>query len=129
LALVAAGGFQNDEAGAGRGEQLAELPVSSIRVGQVLSLPGGKDVKIERGLGNVDSDPGLVRAIHGDIPFLPMRARAAFGAAPAQATVRACFQRPAAILLCDGVLSTLTRSICRRPLRVWLRSHTRSREH
>jgi hypothetical protein len=94
-----------------------------------VSLPGGEEMDFERGFGDVDADSREVRAIHGDVPFLPMRARAAVGPLAAQATVRANIQRPAAIWLCDGVLSTEEQSICRRPLRVWLRSHTRSREH
>jgi hypothetical protein len=94
-----------------------------------LSPSGGKVVEIERGLGDVDADRNLVRAFHGGIPFLPMRARAAVKPAPAPATVRACFQRPATILLRDGVLSTRTRSIYRRFFRGWLRSQPRNRMH
>ena len=100
--------------------------MSCVRIGQVMFLPGGEKVQIERGLGDVDSDCNLVRAIPGAIPFLPMRARAPWGGATAQATVRACFQRPAATQLCDGVMSTQARSICRRLLRGWLRSQPRS---
>jgi hypothetical protein len=94
-----------------------------------LRLPGGKNVEIERGLGDVDTDRNLVRAIHGEFPFLPMRARAFLGSATAPATVRACFQRPAAIQLCDGVVSTQARSICRRFFRGWLRSQPRNHVH
>ena len=129
FALVAAGGFEDDETGGRIGEQLTELLVSCFGVGQVVGLPGGEEVEIERGLGDVDSDRNLVRAIHGEFPFLPMRARAAFGAATAQATVRVCFQRPATIQLRDGVVSTEARSICRRFFRGWLRSQPRNREH
>jgi hypothetical protein len=129
LSLVAARGFQDKAAIRGRGQQLLELLVSRGVIGQGVSLTGGEKVEIERGLGNVDPDPRQIRAIHGDVPFLPMRARAAFGAASAPATVRADFQRPATILLCDGVLSAEARTIYRRPFRGWLRSQPRSREH
>ena len=104
--FVAAGGLEDDETSVGTREELFELPISGFGVGQGLVLPGRKNVEIERGLGYVDSDGNLVRAIHGDVPFLPMRARACFEDATAQATVRAGFQRPTAILLLSGVLST-----------------------
>ena len=87
-------------------EELLKLFVSRFDVRQSVSLPGREKMEIERCLGHVDSDRNLVRAIHGDIPFLPMRARVAFKTATAQATVRACFQRPTAIQLLSGMLTT-----------------------
>jgi hypothetical protein len=106
FSFVAAGGFEDDETIGWTGEQLTELLMSGWRVGEGVGLPSGEEVEIERGFGDVDSDPNLVRAIHGGIPFLSMRARASLGGATAQATVRVNFQRPAAIQLCDGVFST-----------------------
>src|SRR6187402_3419840 len=94
------------------------LPLSRLKG---VSLAGGEEVEIERGLGDVDTDPREVRAIHGGVPFLPMRARGRQGLA-APATVRAGIQRSATIKLCDGVLSTEARTICRRFFRGWLRS-------
>jgi hypothetical protein len=92
-------------------------------------LACGEEVEIERRLGDVDADADQIRAVHGDVPFLPMRARGRFGNLAAQATVRASFQRPATIQLCDGVWSAEARSIYRRPLRGWLRSQPRSSTH
>jgi len=129
FAFVAARGFEHDETVSRTGEQLFELLMTRGGVGQAVVLLRGKEMKIERGLSDVDADRNLVRAIHGDVPFLPMRARAAVGPAPAPATVRARFQRPATIQLCDGVMSTEARSICRRFFRGWLRSQPRNREH
>ena len=129
LPLVAAGGFEDDAAARRLREERLELLMSGGVVGQGMSLTGGEEVEIERGFGNVDSDPSEVRAIHGVVPFLPMRARTTRGLATAPATVRAGFQSPAAIQLCDGVLSTESRSICRRFFRGWLRSQPRNREH
>jgi hypothetical protein len=60
-------------------------------------LTGGKEVEVERGLGHVDSDPSEVLAIHGGVPFLPMRARDRLTGLAAPATVRVRFQRPATI--------------------------------
>ena len=129
FALVAASGFEDDETGSRVREQIAKLLMTACGVGQTVRLSRGEEMEIERGLGDVDSDRNLVRAIHGDIPFLPMRARASFGDATAQATVRASIQRPAAIQLRDGVVSTEARSICRRFFRGWLRSQPRNRKH
>lgn len=106
LAFKAPGSFEDNETSGRAGEEFFQLFMSCFGVGQRLGLPSRKNVEIECGLGHVNSDRNLVRAIHGDIPFLPMRARAAIRPATAPATVRACFQRPAAIQLCDGVLST-----------------------
>jgi hypothetical protein len=92
-----------------------------------VSLTGGEEVEIERRLGHVDSDPSEIRAVHGDVPFLPMRARGRLVGLAAPATVRAGIQRPATIQLCDGVLSTEEQTICRRFFRGWLRSQPRNR--
>ena len=127
LALVATGGFQDDETAGGIGQQLAELLMTGAVVGQGVSLTGGEEVEVERSLGHVDPDPSAIRAIHGDVPFLPMRARGRLVGLAAPATVRAEFQRPATILLCDGVLSAEARTICRRFFRGWLRSQPRNR--
>jgi len=129
LSLITACGFQNDAAGSWVREQLFKLPMTGGVIRQSVFLTGGKEVEVERGLGDVDSDPSEVRAIHGGVPFLPMRARGRLWGLAAPATVRVRFQRPAAIQLCDGVVSTETRSICRRFFRGWLRSQPRNREH
>jgi hypothetical protein len=106
LSLIAAGGFENDAAGGWVGEQLFKLPMTCGVVRQRVFLTGGKEVEVERGLGDVDSNPSEVRAIHGSVPFLPMRARGRLGGLAAPATVRVRFQRPATIQLCDGVVGT-----------------------
>jgi hypothetical protein len=128
-AFIAAGGLEDDQAARGLREEFAELLEPRSVVGQRVRLACGEEVEIERRLGDVDADADQIRAVHGDVPFLPMRARGRFGNLAAQATVRARFQRPATIQLCDGVWSAEARSIYRRPLRGWLRSQPRSSTH
>jgi hypothetical protein len=94
-----------------------------------VSLTGGEEMEIERSLGHVDSDPSEIRAVHGDVPFLPMRARGRLAGLAAPATVRARIQRSATILLCDGVVNAQARTIYRRFFRGWLRSQPRNRKH
>ncbi len=128
-AFIAASGFEDDQAALGLREEFAELLEPRSVVGQRVRLTCGEEVEIERRLGDVDADADQIRAVHGDVPFLPMRARGRFGNLAAQATVRARFQRPATIQLRDGVWNAKARSIYRRPLRGWLRSQPRSSTH
>jgi len=128
-AFIAASGFEDDQAALGLREELAKLLEPRGVIGQRVRLACGEEVEIERRLGDVDADADQIRAVHGDVPFLPMRARGRFGNLAAQATVRARFQRPATIQLRDGVWNAKARSICRRPLRGWLRSQARSSTH
>ena len=130
LALVAAGGFEDDETIGGIGEQLAGAArCPAVVLARVWVCPEGRRWRSSVALATSIPIQAQVRAIHGDVPFLPMRARAAFGAARLRRLFGLDFQRPATILLCDGVLSTEARSICRRLFRGWLRSQPRNREH
>ena len=127
-AVQPAGRLDDDQLDRRERAQLRDEPDDPVGVvGYVDPLANGVEVAVEHRLGDVDADDdGNGRRIvfmHGGFPALRMRTAARGGVQPA---VRVKYTRPPTISLCDGVLNTGTRSICRRPPRRGLLATLRS---
>ena len=117
--LVTTGGFNDDEL---QGGELLQLPQQLFMSLEIIRerIPLGQrsHVDVELMFGDINTDPGWNADRSGSCdgvnPVLQMRTRLGFRGT-VLAAVRAGTKGVAAILLCDGVLSTWAQSICRAP--------------
>ncbi len=118
-AFVSTRRFDDDHLQSGKQAEFVDQLSESLGVVGASESPCQRThMNVELVFGNVDADPGRssnVRIQNGIIPVLQMRTRAGSDAGTVLAAVRAWTKGAPAILLCDGVLNTRARSICRAP--------------
>lgn len=117
--LVASRGFDDDQLQRGELLQLfQELFITRQVIGKGIPLGQRSNMNVELIFGDINSYPGGDNVGSGRSdgvdPVLQMRTRVGVRGT-VLAAVRAGTKGVAAILLCDGVLSTWARSICRAP--------------
>lgn len=101
--LIPAGRFDDDQTRSRLGKLSGEfLQLLSVVVDRKLFF-FGKNAKVERVFGDIDTDKRCDGNVHGNVPFLRIRARCNVRLRSAQAAVRTKIQRPTTIKLCDGL--------------------------